>query len=101
MADAMKSYPARWSGPTLLACRKCQKKLKKAGVLKALAKLAKTLRKRERRGGAEGRGGVAWPHVVNVGCMDLCPKGGVAVCKPGEMGDRLYVVRAVEDVFGI
>jgi predicted metal-binding protein len=98
MDEALKSYPARWSGPTLLACRKCQKKLKKAGVLKPLAKLGKTMRKRARKGAA---GGEAALHVVDVGCMDLCPKGGVAVCKPGVMGDRLYVVRSVEDVFDV
>lgn len=90
MDEALKSYPARWIGPTLLACKKCQKKLKKAGGCKRLAKLRKSAKKLSPA-----------VHVVDVGCMDLCPKGGVAVCKPESGGDRLYVVRSVEDVLRV
>src|ERR1700754_2466625 len=90
MAQEFKSYPAPWNGQLILACRKCQKKLKKDDDLEALANLKKTVKRRNRKSRQE------LLHVINVGCMDLCPGGGVTVCAPAQDTDRLLILRSEE-----
>jgi predicted metal-binding protein len=92
MALELKSYPAPWTGMLLLACRKCQKKLKKDDDLEALANLKKTVKRRNRKSGQE------LLHIINVECMDLCPGGGVTVCVPSQSTDRLLILRSTEDL---
>lgn len=65
----------RWRN-AVLVCRKCSKKLKKSGFGpdgdKPLAKaLRRHLDMRKGPGAAAG--------IVEVGCLDLCPKGAVTV----------------------
>jgi predicted metal-binding protein len=92
MSSALKSYPAPWHGRLLLACQKCQKKLKRRDELKALAKLKKTVKQHNRN----------FPqtplHVVNVPCLDLCPKDGVAACLYDQAPAQLVILRSLSDL---
>src|SRR4051812_12771893 len=92
MASALKNYPASWEGEIILACRKCQKKLKRDGNPRDLAKLKKTV-KRFNEEHPEQR-----LHVVNVPCLDLCPKDGVTVCCPERDATQLSILRSGEDL---
>ena len=90
-----KTYPPTWHGDLLLACRKCQKKLKHESGKQSLAKLKKTLRRMNRA--AAGR-----PlHVINVPCMDLCPKGGVTVCAASHTPHQLSILYSEQDLMRI
>lgn len=92
MNETLRSWPAPWQGDVLLACRKCQKKLKKHGSSSALSKLKKLVKRRNQ----------AYPeaaiHVINVGCMKLCPKDAVTVCRPSRDAERLSMVRSEADL---
>jgi len=70
MAKESKTYPGPWHGQPILACRKCQKKLKGEADLRAMAKLKKTMKRHNKEHPDRAL------HVVNVPCMDLCPKDG-------------------------
>lgn len=88
----LKCYPPTWTGELLLACRKCQKKLKGERGLRALSKMKKTV----------GRWNKAHPggplHLIQVPCMDLCPKHAVTVCLPQRSPLQLSVLRSKEDL---
>ena len=91
MANPLKTYPVPWKGQIILACRKCQKKLRGDHGLQAMAKLKKTIRQHNKEHPHQ------LLHVINVGCMDLCPKEGVTVC--GVRGqNQLRILRSQEDV---
>ena len=92
MGSALKSYSARWGGELILACRKCQKKLKDSGHLRALAKLKKTVKQHNKQHPERQL------HVINVPCMDLCPKDGVTVCRPERDSNRLSILRSLNDI---
>jgi predicted metal-binding protein len=92
MAAAPKIYPASWEGELILACRKCQKKLKADESLPALAKLKKTVKHYNKQHPDRRL------HVINVPCMDLCPRDGVTVCRPAHDASRLSVIRSAGDL---
>jgi hypothetical protein len=92
MTSALKGYPAAWEGELILACRKCQKKLKSHGTLRATAKLKKTVRCYNKQHPER------LLHVINVPCMDLCPKDGVTVCCPARSAGSLSILRRGEDL---
>ena len=92
MAKELKTYAAPWDGQLILACRKCQKKLKGHHGLHALSKLKAAVKRRN----AEHPGQAL--HVLNVPCMDLCPKDGVTVCDPAETPLRLSILRSKGDI---
>src|ERR1700689_980852 len=87
MANSLKSYPPTWEGDLLLACRKCQKKLKGEPGMRPLAKLKKTIK----RGNKEHPR--AAMHLISVPCMDLCAKGAVAICLPATPSATLSILR--------
>jgi predicted metal-binding protein len=87
------TYAAPWSGRTLLACKKCQKKLRKRGGNEHLASLKKAAKVFAARSPEIPRF-----HILNVGCMDFCPKGRVAVCAPTADGGEVAMLRSVEDL---
>lgn len=66
---------SNWSH-AVLVCRKCAKKLEKKGL--GFGPGGKSLAKRLREGGA-GKGRKARVGVIEVPCLDICPKGGVVV----------------------
>jgi hypothetical protein len=85
---SIRSYRAPWKGQLLLICRKCQRKLKHSGKKKGLAKLGKTLKK-------DG----PQLHVIEVSCLQLCPKGGVTVCTQQQLArGECSIVRTGADV---
>jgi len=92
MAGDLKTYAAPWEGEILLACRKCQKKLKPHDSLRELARLKKTVK------GFNKEHPDQRIHVINVPCMDLCPKDGVTVCLPVRQSTELYILRSREDL---
>jgi predicted metal-binding protein len=92
MADKLKSYAVPWHGQLILACRKCQKKLKGNPDLRALAKLKKTIKRHNKEHPDK------MLHVINVPCMSMCPKDGVTICNPAQQPVYLSVLRGEEDV---
>src|SRR3569833_405413 len=92
MATAPKSYSAPWAGELILACRDCQKKLKHDHHLHALAKLKRTVKRYNREHPDR------LLHLINVPCMDLCPKDGVTVCCPALDASSLSILRSGEDL---
>ena len=93
MARAPRSYPAPWKGEIVLACRKCQKKLKKHGGLRELATLKKSVKRYNKKDPDRQL------HVINVSCMDLCPKAGVTVCCPERNSAKLSILWSNEDIW--
>ena len=92
---SFKSYPPTWEGDLLLACRKCQKKLKGEPGMRALAKLKKTIKRRNKEHPE------APLHLVSVSCMDLCPKGGVTICLPATQPVTLSILRNEGEIEGL
>jgi|KBSSwiStaDraftv2_1062776.scaffolds.fasta_scaffold58092_3 predicted metal-binding protein len=92
MVTDLKTYPASWEGRLILACRKCQKKLKRDPDQRSLARLKKTVKRYNKEHPARQL------HVINVPCMDLCPKGGVTVCCPTHDPSLLSIMRRDEDL---
>ncbi|HEX4284042.1 MAG TPA: hypothetical protein VHZ28_03050 [Terracidiphilus sp.] len=92
MSTTIKSAPATWHGDLILACRKCQKKLKGEPGMNALAKLKKTIRKRSKDLPKRAL------HVINVPCMDLCPKGGVTLYDPARDPNRLAILYSEKEI---
>jgi predicted metal-binding protein len=84
-----------WRG-AILVCRKCGKKLGGGFGPKGKTSLAKALRKAI--GGGKDR--KAKLGVVEVGCLDICPKGGVTVVDTRRPSEWLIVEAGtpVEDV---
>lgn len=92
MTEPLKSWPAPWEGEIVLACRKCQKKLKKQDSLKALARLGKSVKRRNRHA-------LGTPlHVIRMACTKLCPKDGVTICLPSRHPGRLSILRSESDI---
>jgi predicted metal-binding protein len=95
MSDWLKSYPSPWNGHLLLACKKCQKKITPHKEHKGLSKLKKAIKTSDKQ---RSSGGI---HVLNVPCMKICPKRGVAVYDPHRSKGQLYILRRDEDVDGL
>jgi predicted metal-binding protein len=91
MTRAEKTYPAPWQGRLILACKKCQKRLKKDGGPKALANLKKTIKARNKHS-------ADLLHVLPMSCVDLCPKNGVVVCVPAVAENNLRILWSEEDI---
>jgi hypothetical protein len=89
--STLQAYPIPWKGQVLLACGKCQKKLKRSD---GAAKLSKALKKRARR----DEDGLKL-RVIEVSCLKMCPKGGVTVCTQAQLGrNECSIVRNRADV---
>jgi hypothetical protein len=97
MRDNAKSYPAPWQGRVIVACRRCQKKLKGNDDLRVLAKLKRTVKRLSKSRQSEDHPERVL-HVINVSCMDLCPKDGVTICDPARDGGRLRILWSESDV---
>jgi predicted metal-binding protein len=92
MSGALKSYASPWNGRLILACKKCQKKLKGHKEHTSLAKLKKAIKEYDTQ---------QQIHVLNVPCMKICPKDGVAVVDPDHSGARLYILRSKDEIDGL
>lgn len=91
MPNTLKTCPAPWEGRLILACKKCQKKLKGDDDLRALAKLKKAIKRHNKLHPGQ------MLHVISVPCMDPCPKTGVTVCNPLEP-HRVSILRSEGDI---
>lgn len=86
----IKRLKADWR-EVVLVCRKCSRKLKGGGFGDdGDQKLAKALRKAI---GVRGRGRKAGAAVVEVECLDVCPKGAVVAVKASAPGEWAVVPR--------
>jgi hypothetical protein len=92
METDFKTYPAPWQGHLILACRKCQKKLKGNKDLEALAKLKKTIKRHNRKHPERAL------HLIPIACTGLCPKNGITVCNPAQNPEQLLIVRGRDDI---
>ena len=89
----LKSYKGPWKGQLLLACGKCQRKLRDDDE-HGLAKLKKALKQRSKKDAA----GVPFV-VIRTQCLKVCPKRGVAVCTQAQVGSgRCSIVRTGADL---
>ena len=93
----VKSFIGPWTRKgkqLLLACGKCQRKLKDDGDQAGLAKLRKAVKHRAKA----SRLSVEF-NVLTTKCLKVCPKKGVAVCTQAQLGEgRGTIVRSVADL---
>jgi len=83
----MKSHVrSRWQG-AILVCRKCSKKLKGGFGDDGKQPIAKVLRKAL----DGGKGRKARMGIVEVGCLDICPKGAVTLIDTAHPDEWLIV----------
>lgn len=92
MRNAPQQIPTTWQGEVLLACRKCQKKLKRIADLHSLARLKKTVKRLNKVHPGQPL------HLINIGCMDACPKDAVAVCCPSRDPGHLGILRSEREL---
>jgi len=92
MANSLKSYPPTWEGDLLLACRKCQKKLRGEPGMRPLARLKKTIKRHNKQNPLVAL------HLISVPCMNLCPKGAVTICLPASQPATLSIIRTEGDI---
>jgi hypothetical protein len=99
MPDAgtqLRLYSPPWTGETVFACRKCQRKIKEGNGSKALAKIKKWFRKRSAK--SPERPAVS---VIVVPCLDVCPKDGITIFSARQLARkpaRLNIVRSEADL---
>ena len=87
---SIKRVKADWS-EVVLVCRKCSKKLDGGGFgAEGDQKLAKALRKAI---GAKGKGRKASAAVIEVDCLDICPKGAVVAVRASAPKDWAVIPR--------
>jgi len=75
-----KRVRAEWRD-VVLVCRKCSKKLDGGFGPKGDKRLAKALRKALAVPGEKAKGRKAPVGVIEVGCLDICPKGAVTTIR--------------------
>lgn len=85
----IKGVKAGWTD-VVLVCRKCSKKLKGGFGEAGDEKLAKALRKAV---GVKGNGREARVAVIEVDCLDVCPKGAVVALRASAPRDWAVVPR--------
>ena len=98
---SLKSFSGPWlrkGGQLLLACGKCQRKLRDEDDPDGLVNLKKALKKRSRQIAGEFKPRLKL-IVIQTKCLKVCPKRGVAVCTQAQLAQgRGSIVRSREDV---
>jgi hypothetical protein len=77
MAKSPKLYPVTWEGQLIWLAASARRSCRGDAHLRRLAKLKKTVKSYNKEHPDR------LLHVINVPCMDVCPKDGVTVCCPG------------------
>ena len=90
----IKCVKADWN-EVVLVCRKCSKKLKGGFGADGDQKLAKALRKTI---GAKGKGRKSSAAVIEVDCLDVCPKGAVVAVRASAPNEWAVVPRGASMV---
>ncbi len=85
----IKRVKAEWN-EVVLVCRKCSKKLDGGFGAEGDQKLAKALRKVI---GAKGKGRKARAAIIEVDCLDVCPKGAVVAVRASAPKDWAVIPR--------
>ncbi len=99
MPDAgtqLRLYSPPWTGETVFACRKCQRKIKNGKASKALARIKKWFRKRSAK--SPERPAVT---VIFVPCLDVCPKDGITIFSARQLARKpagLNIIRSEPDL---
>ena len=94
--EALRAYDAPWQGQLVLVCEKCERRLRKDREHRDTPRLRKVL-----KACAEESSQPIALRVLEVGCMKLCPEGGVTVCTGEQAAEnpvQLSVIRTPEDV---
>ena len=84
-------------GPVLLACEKCEQRLAKEGRFRQIAQMQQALDAIADEAQANGSG----LRILPVGCLDICPRGAMAVARSAERGRgpaETFIVRTPEDL---
>ena len=90
----LRSYELPLKGQLLLACGKCQRKLKKGDDPEGLASFKKLLKKAAKQSPTAPR-----IHILRVPCLDMCPKAGIAVCTPAQVArHECSILRTKDDI---
>jgi hypothetical protein len=79
-AAGLKSYITPWKSEVILACKRCQKKLRKQRQPPEFANLKKWVKTHSRKGKAKSA-----PHIIAVPCLKICPKGGIVVFSQSQL----------------
>ncbi len=90
----LRSYELPLKGQLLLACGKCQRKLKKGDDPEGLASFKKLVKKTAKQSPTAPR-----IHILRVPCLDMCPKGGLTVCTPAQVAHHeCSILRTQDDI---
>ncbi len=91
----LRRYKAPWKGRAVLACRKCQRRLRRADRSALGGRLGQALKNMAKEAGTPS------VSVIAIGCQGVCPRRGVVVCAGDQFaGDRqtVSIVRSDADV---
>lgn len=86
----LRRVASQWQAVALI-CRKCSKRLKGGFGPDGDQHLAKALRRHLAGDGGPAKGRKARLGVVEVGCLDLCPRRGVVMIRSGAPDEWLIV----------
>lgn len=79
----LKDYPTSWRSAVILACRRCQRRLRKQHNPPPFAKLKKWVKKRAGKAPKQ-----ATLHVIDVPCLKICPKSAIVVINQAQFASR-------------
>ncbi len=94
--SALRGYKAPWRGELILACSKCQKKLKKRKHSAGFASLKKWFKRR-----SKADNDAPEVRIVGIDCIKLCPKAGVTISTQhqlGATGREVSIIRSEADL---
>jgi predicted metal-binding protein len=86
----LRRVTSRWQALALI-CRKCSRRLKGGFGPDGDQRLAKALRGHLARDGHHARGRKARLGVVEVGCLDICPRHGVVMIRSSAPDEWLII----------
>jgi len=86
----LRMVSSRWQAVALI-CRKCSRRLKGGFGESGEQHLAKALRKHLAQGDGQAKGRKARLGVVEVGCLDICPKRGVVMIRSTALDEWLII----------
>ncbi|AXC09624.1 hypothetical protein ACPOL_0239 [Acidisarcina polymorpha] len=79
----LKNYSAPWTGEVILACKRCQKKLRREKHPSEFSRLKKWFKNR----GRQLPSTTAF-HIIEIPCQNICPKHGVVVLSRPQLASR-------------
>ena len=86
----LRTVSSRWQGVALI-CRKCSRRLKGGFGPDGDQRLAKALRRQLAQDDGHDKGRRARLGVVEVGCLDICPKRGVVMIRSNAPDEWLII----------